>query len=180
MNNYKLKLWKRFCEKHKIADKGVPLFSTSNNSVNIVEIGKVKKRHVLQRSPQMEKLVISEVEKVLDDFSTGLEQYEGLIYMMYRIDSGQITPLYIGKSEKYGKKGNNLSVNIEKIERNKGKFCRWGHQYDYHIGDQGGRSSTNIVKKLSRCSVVAVPKVILHQGLILVSQTCSTGSERMA
>ena len=135
MNNYKLKLWKRFCEKHKIADTGVPLFSTSNNSVNIVEIGKVKKRFVLQRSPQMEKLVISEVEKVLGDFNSGSEEYEGLIYMMYKIDSGQIVPLYIGKSEKYGKKGRNLSVNIEKIERNKGKFCRWGHQYDYHIGD---------------------------------------------
>ena len=135
MDNYKLKLWNKFCKKHKIADTGVPLFSINNNSVNIVEIGKVKRRYVLQRSPQMEKFVISEVEKVLDDFSTGSEQYEGLIYMMYRLQNGQVVPLYIGKSEKYGRKGRNLSVNIDKIEHNKGKFCRWGHQYDYHIGD---------------------------------------------
>ena len=104
MDDFKLTLWNRFCEKHKIADTGVPLFSISNNSVNIVEIGKVNRRYVLQRSPQMENLVISEVNKVLDDFSTGSELYEGLIYMMYRIDSGQVVPLYIGKSEKYGKK----------------------------------------------------------------------------
>jgi hypothetical protein len=146
MDNYKLNLWKRFCEKHKIADTGVPLFSISNNSVNIVEIDidrrvklaaihKVKKRQILLLSPQMEKLVISEVKKVLDDFSTGSEQYEGLIYMMYRLQNGQIVPLYIGKSEKYGKKGGNLSVNIKRIERNKGKFCRWGYQHNYHIGD---------------------------------------------
>jgi hypothetical protein len=135
MDDYKLTLWNKFCQNHKIADTGVPLFSISNNSVNIVEIGKVNRRYVLQRSPQMENLVISEVKKVLDDFNAGSEQYEGLIYMMYRVDDGQIVPLYIGKSEKYGKKGRNLSVNIEKIAHNKGKFCRWGHQYDYHIGD---------------------------------------------
>ncbi|MBD2076702.1 hypothetical protein H6F86_22995 [Phormidium sp. FACHB-592] len=83
----------------------------------------------------MENFVIDEVNKVLIDFQQGEEKYEGLIYMMYWLKNEQVLPLYIGKSEKYGKKGTNLSANIANISSNKSFFCRWGNNYAYHIGD---------------------------------------------
>lgn len=82
----------------------------------------------------MEQLIISEVSKVIEDFNNKTEIYDGLIYMMYREESNEIIPLYIGKSEKYGKSGN-LSANIKNISGNKHNFCRWGNNYAYHIGD---------------------------------------------
>jgi len=72
--------------------------------------------------------------KVLIDYSSGNDLYEGLIYIMYRL-SNNVAPLYIGKSEKYGRYSGNLSENIKGIANNKYKFCRWGYGYDYHIGD---------------------------------------------
>ena len=53
---------------------------------------------------------------------------------MYWKEGNDVIPLYIGKSEKLGKR-KNLSENIKDIARNNGKFCRWGYNYAYHIGD---------------------------------------------
>lgn len=52
--------------------------------------------------------------------------------MMYWMIEDQVVPLYIGKAEKYGKKGKNLSQNMTKGNAN---FCRWGYNYQYHLGD---------------------------------------------
>ena len=101
----------------------------------VYKIGSKRKRFVLERSEPMESLVINEVKKVNDDFYSGKEHFEGLIYMMYRFSNNNVVPLYIGKSEKYGKNGRNLSANIKKIAYNKQKFCRWGYNYAYHVGD---------------------------------------------
>jgi len=103
--------------------------------VAVMKVGRGDGRNVLQRSSQMDNLVVSEVRKVLHDFDTGTDDYEGLIYMMHTIRDRQIIPLYVGKSEKYGRSGGNLSANIENIVRNQNKFCRWGYGYAYHIGD---------------------------------------------
>jgi hypothetical protein len=92
-------------------------------------------RLILTRSQEMENFLIQEVQKVLNDYENQEDNYEGLIYMMYFIKNNLVIPLYIGKSEKYGKQGNNLSRNIEKIQQNKSFFCRWGNNYAYHIGD---------------------------------------------
>lgn len=83
----------------------------------------------------MESLLISEVKRVLNVYEQEINQYEGLIYMMYILVDNIPTPLYIGKSEKFGKKGDNLSQNIANIEKNKSFFCRWGDNYAYHISD---------------------------------------------
>ena len=136
MDKKKLKLWTDFCSKYFGDQLGIPLFETSGNIVNTKNYGK-DGRLIFKRSNGMENFVVNEVSKVIDDFNSGTNVYEGLIYLMYYLKNDLVIPLYIGKSEKYGKQGNNLSANIKGIDRNsnKGYFCRWGDNYAYHIGD---------------------------------------------
>ena len=108
MSSYKKDIWNSFCNRYQIAETGVNLFAQNNDDVNVIEIGK-KKRFVLERSKDMETLVIAEVSKVLKDYSSGEGLFEGLIYMMYHLSNNNFIPLYIGKSEKYGKFSGNLS-----------------------------------------------------------------------
>ena len=133
-SDYPLKIWNEFCEKQNISEIGVDLFD-GVEVVSILEIGKDRKRLILKRSAEMNQLVISEVEKVLEDYRNDTKIYEGLIYMMYREHQNQIVPLYIGKSEKYGKNDGNLSANIKNIAKDFSKFSRWGDNYSYHFGD---------------------------------------------
>lgn len=129
-----LNRWNEFCKQYFQNKFAVPLFSTNGKVVDTINYGN-DNRIILKRSDQMEALVIEEVSKVLTDFKQGKNVYEGLIYMMYWLDEQQVIPLYIGKSEKYGRQGDNLSRNIQNISKNKGFFCRWGYNYAYHIGD---------------------------------------------
>jgi hypothetical protein len=128
-------LWDRFCLRHGVTTYRTPLFAHENGVVRTAFYGRRHPRPILQRSAQMEQLVINQVGKVISDYDQPGGRYEGLIYMMYRVEAERAVPLYIGKSEKYGRSGGNLSENIRNIERNKEKFCRWGHSYAYHIGD---------------------------------------------
>lgn len=70
----------------------------------------------------MENAVIREVNYVLADYTAQRDEFDGLIYIMYRLSSDEIIPLYIGKAEKLGKNGGNLSENIKDIDQNKGKL----------------------------------------------------------
>ena len=100
--------------------------------------GRGEGRCLLRRSGEMEALVAGEVSKVLEDHGSESDLFEGLIYMMFHRDGKEIIPLYIGKSEKFGKSSGRLSTNIAGIKitkGNRGKFCRWGNNYAYHIGD---------------------------------------------
>lgn len=112
----------------------MPLFGANGESVAVRPLG-IGGRPVLARSSEMEALIVSETRKVLTDYASGAGEYEGLIYMMLWPDGGRALPLYVGKSEKYGRGGGNLSANIASIETNRHKFCRWGNGYQYHIGD---------------------------------------------
>lgn len=132
--DYPLQIWNQFWKKQNISEIGVNLFE-GVESVSTLEIGRDRKRLILKRSAEMYQLVISEVEKVLEDYRNNTRIYDGLIYMMYREDQGRIVPLYIGKSEKYGKSEGNLSANIKNIAKDFSKFSRWGNNYAYHIGD---------------------------------------------
>ena len=53
----------------------------------------------------MENAVFREVNYVLADYTAQKDQFDGLIYIMYRLSSDEVVPLYIGKSEKLGKMG---------------------------------------------------------------------------
>lgn len=130
----RLVLWNEFCRAHSIIDSSAPLFELSGRNVSIHSYGK-NKRPLLQRSQEMDKLVIAETNKVLTDFEMGTDEYDGLIYMMFWVEDGSVIPLYIGKSEKIGRRGGNLSANIKNIQKNIGKFSRWGYNYAYHLGD---------------------------------------------
>ncbi len=130
----KLVIWDAFCREHHVLESSVPLFATDGVAVAVRPLG-IRGRSVLARSPEMEALVIAETNKVLADYASGAGEYEGLIYMMLWPEGGRALPLYVGKSEKYGRGGGNLSANIASIERNRHKFCRWGDGYAYHIGD---------------------------------------------
>jgi hypothetical protein len=153
-----LNLWNEFCNQYFQNKFAVPLFSTNGKIVNTQFYGRGNKRLLLKRSDLMDALVIEEVTKVLNDFKQRTDIYEGLIYMMYWLNGQQVIPLYIGKSEKYGKTPNKLSTNICKIAINKtdkSKFCRWGDGYDYHIGDLSavvcpGHSINKITPKYQR------------------------------
>ena len=83
----------------------------------------------------MEAMIRSEADKATADFREGRGEIDGLIYMMFRIDSGKVIPLYIGKAGTVGKTPGKLSANMAKLDRDMGKFCRWGDNYAYHIGD---------------------------------------------
>ena len=130
----KIALWDSFCNEHGVLAKGVPLFKCDELRVDVIPYG-LNRRFALKRSDEMEALVISEVEKVLKDFIDGSNLYEGLIYIMFWSEGDRVVPLYIGKSEKYGRKSRSLSQNIRSIRANGSKFCRWGYNYAYHIGD---------------------------------------------
>jgi hypothetical protein len=126
-------IWDDFCSRYNIASNGVPLYETENNIVITFPYG-INGRQMLKRSSEMDALIVNEVSKVIGDYASGKNEYEGLVYMMYWKDGSDVIPLYIGKSEKLGK-SKNLSENIKDIARNNGKFCRWGCNYAYHIGD---------------------------------------------
>ena len=135
MTSYKQKTWNDFCGRFEINNSCVPLFKCEGNVVSTIEIGRTNRRFVLERSHQMESLVIHEAAKVIQNYNEDQERFEGLIYMMCRKEGKMIIPLYIGKTEKYGRRSGNLSANIMNIETNSHKFCRWGYAYAYHIGD---------------------------------------------
>lgn len=80
--------------------------------------------------------MLEQVHGILRDYATQERRYQGIIYMMYVLREGQPVPLYIGKSEKYGKKGHNLSANLKGIKATtQHPFARWGYNYAYHLGD---------------------------------------------
>ena len=128
-------IWDDFCLRQNVIDLAVPLFESSDDlKVCTHEIGKTNKRRVLSRSERMESLVIDQTELLIADLDNDVQGYDGLIYMMFRIEDNAVKPLYIGKTESRGRK-NRLSANISKLSTDKGKFARWGDNYKYHIGE---------------------------------------------
>ena len=134
------RLWTEFCAKHEIASTAVPLFDCDGAlRVSIKTVGRALQRPVLRRSSEMEKLVISQTDLLVQDWEQQSFAYDGLIYMMFRKEKNVagknvVVPLYIGKTETIGRRGD-LSANIRNLARDKSKFARWGDNYAYHIGD---------------------------------------------
>jgi hypothetical protein len=116
-------------------DEHIPLFDTGDRGeVEIKRHGR-DNRPILKRNPAMEALLQNEGQKIIDDWKTSDNTYEGLIYLMYTVDGGENVPLYIGKAGKYGRDGERLSANLRNIQTNRSKFARWGDGYAYHIGE---------------------------------------------
>ena len=132
-----LKYWKQFVASQEIYKTKVPLFkSDAELRVQTKKIGRPKNRYVLQRSEAMEKRIIEATNILKDDWEGKRNNFDGLIYIMFKIEAPKgVIPLYIGKTETLGKGKGNFSENIKNLSRRKGFFARWGDGYDYHIGD---------------------------------------------
>lgn len=131
------RLWAEFCSRHGVLAGAVPLLlSDELGRVKLKTIGaNTHSRQVLSRSPLMEELVKREVAVLLADWEAGTYGYDGLIYMMGRKRGETFEPLYIGKTETFGRGGRHLSANINGLDAPSSKFARWGYNYAYHLGD---------------------------------------------
>jgi hypothetical protein len=87
------------------------------------------------RSEEMDAMILSVTDRLVEDHKSGSRQFDGMIYMMGWKQSGRFLPLYIGKTETFGTSGGNLSANIENLHTNRMNFARWGDNYAYHIGN---------------------------------------------
>lgn len=131
-----IQIWDDFCARMKIYESAVPLFQHSETlMVQTKTIGVKVKRSILCRSVQMEQMIHSETDKLVDDWKSERDGYDGLIYIMLLKEHSKVLPLYIGKAETIGKGDRNLSANIKNLHRDFSKFARWGDNYAYHIGD---------------------------------------------
>ena len=54
---------------------------------------------------------------VADILRSQPSEFEGLLYMMLRVDAGGVVPLYIGRAGRHGKNNVLVSANLEAIGR---------------------------------------------------------------
>jgi len=129
-------LWQGWANRYVNTENPTPLFETDSNlTVQYKNYGQ-NDRRILKRSEEMEDRVRSEGRKVINDWETTDDTYEGLIYLMYWLEGGDMVPLYVGKTGKYGRDGEGLSANLRGLRgTSTGKFARWGDGHYYHIGN---------------------------------------------
>ena len=132
----KEEIWQEWTGRYIDIENPVLLFETDENlTVEYKQYGQ-NDRRILKRSEAMESLLREEGRKVINDWSTTDDTYDGLIYVMYWLEDGQVVPLYIGKAGKYGRDGESLSSNLEDLRGSSTrKFARWGDAHFYHIGN---------------------------------------------
>ena len=130
----KIKLWKNFAHAHKIADESVPLFDLTDGRVTLMPYGR-DNRLVLKRSSEMEVLLRGMGRQLIEQHDHSHVTHDGILYLMLIRENAELTPLYIGKAELFGKGVRNLSANISDLASGHGKFGRWGYNYAYHLGD---------------------------------------------
>jgi len=132
----KADIWKEWTDQYIDTGDPVSLFATDDDlRVEYKHYGKDDRR-ILKRSEKIEDLVRKEGRKVINDWSTSDDTYDGLIYLMYWLDEGDVIPLYVGKAGKYGRDGEGLSANLRGLRGSStGKFARWGDGHYYHIGN---------------------------------------------
>ena len=129
-------IWKRWVKEYVDTSNPIPLFETDMSGVVQVKEHGRDDRPILKRSTRMEDAIQQEGAKVIEDWNTTDDTYEGLLYLMYRHRDDEVVPLYVGKAGKYGRDGERLSANIANLRgSSRGKFARWGDGYAYHIGE---------------------------------------------
>ena len=129
-------IWKQWTDRYIDAESPVPLFETDETLTVAYKHYGQNDRRILKRSTKMEEAIRDEGRKVINDWSTTDDTYDGLIYLMYWIDGGEIVPLYVGKAGKYGRDNESLSANLKDLRGSSTrKFARWGDAHYYHIGN---------------------------------------------
>lgn len=128
--------WLEWVDRYVETQNPVELFETDEDLVVAYKEYGQNDRRILKRSEAMEQLLRREGRKVISDWSSTDDTYDGLIYLMYWLKQGEVIPLYIGKAGKYGRDGESLSANFEDLRRQSTrKFARWGDAHYYHIGN---------------------------------------------
>jgi 5'-nucleotidase len=127
-------VWDGFCARFDVYKDCVPLFETDRAHNVTVQARGSRRKPYLVRSQAMEQMVLSVTDQLVEEWESGSKRFDGMLYMMGWRRSGRFVPLYIGKTETKGR-GDNLSANIKNLHRDKGKFARWGDNYQYHVGD---------------------------------------------
>lgn len=129
-------IWQEWTDRYIDTENFILLFETDKNlNAEYKHYGNDNRR-ILRRSEEMESLVRDEGRKVINDWHTSDDTYDGLIYLMYWLEDGEVVPLYVGKAGKYGRDSKGLSANLCGLHGNStGKFARWGDGHYYHIGN---------------------------------------------
>jgi len=129
-------IWQQWTDRYIETENPIPLFETNESlSVEYKHYGQDNRR-ILKRSKEMEAAIRGEGRKVINDWSTTDDTYDGLIYLMYWFVDDEVVPLYVGKAGKYGRDGKRLSANIDDLRGSSTrKFARWGDAHYYHIGN---------------------------------------------
>lgn len=132
----KNEIWSEWTGRYVDTKSPIPLFETDENlTVQYKHYGQ-NDRRILKRSKEMEDRLRQEGRKVINDWSTSDDTYDGVIYLMYWLEDDDLVPLYVGKAGKYGRDGESLSTNLEDLRGNSTrKFARWGDAHYYHIGN---------------------------------------------
>ena len=132
----KKEIWQQWTSRYVNTDNAARLFETDENlTVEYKHYGQ-NDRRILKRSEAMESQLREAGRKVINDWSTTDDTYDGLIYLMYWLEDSEVVPLYVGKAGKYGRDGESLSSNLEDLRGNSTrKFARWGDAHYYHIGN---------------------------------------------
>jgi hypothetical protein len=119
-----------------------PIFDEDDLNVRVMEVRRSRRR-VLCTSQEFKEAIINTVEANISN-----SKWEGFLYIMckkHRDNPALHYPLYVGKTEKKGKK-KKLSSNIVPIRTNKSAFARWGYGNYWHIGQLSNSLFTNAVK----------------------------------
>ena len=157
-------IWSEFCSEQKVIKEAVHLFDSDKNGyVETKRIGK-NKREIIRRSGQVEELIRREVTKVRNAFEASTNRCDGVIYIIGKKDQNIFFPLYIGKSEKFGKGEQNFSSNLDCSQSDLAKFARWGYGYAYHMGDLSaaslsGHPKDKVTEKYQRWAELIFTKV---------------------
>ena len=118
-------IWQKWADRYIDTENPIPLFETDENLNPEYKNYGNDDRRILKRSEEMEALVREEGRKVINDWHTTDDTYNGLIYLMYWLEDDDVVPLYIGKAGKYGKDGTVLSANLRGLRGSStGKFAR--------------------------------------------------------
>jgi len=93
-------LWQGWASRYVNTENPTPLFETDENlTVEYKNYGQ-NDRPILKRSQNMEERVREVGRKVINDWETTDDTYDGL---MYWLEDSNVSPLYVGKAGKYGR-----------------------------------------------------------------------------
>jgi len=110
-------LWQGWANRYVNTASPTPLFEADENQVVEYKNYGSNDRRILKRGEEMENLLREEGRKVINDWETTDDTYDGLIYLMYWLEDGDVIPLYVGKAGKYGRDGEQLGPHLLRKKR---------------------------------------------------------------